>query len=82
VDRPITDFVPELKKNGFEAVTVEHVLQMTSGLDFNESYVNPFGTAARYYYGRSLYKNMARMKLEASAWRRFEYVSGNSQLLG
>lgn len=82
VDQPISDIVPELKKNGFDKVTVEHVLQMTSGLDFEESYVNPFGTAARYYYGRKLYKNMARMHLKRPPGERFEYVSGNSQLLG
>lgn len=82
VDQPISDIVPELKKSGFDKVTVEHVLQMTSGLDFEESYVNPFGTAARYYYGRRLYKNMARMHLKRSPGERFEYVSGNSQLLG
>lgn len=82
VDQPISDIVPELKKNGFDKVTVEHVLQMTSGLDFEESYVNPFGTAARYYYGRRLYKNMARLHLERAPGERFEYVSGNSQLLG
>lgn len=82
VDQPVTDFVPELKKNGFDKVTLEHVLQMTSGLDFEESYVNPFGTAARYYYGRRMYHYMERMKLKRTPGERFEYVSGNSQLLG
>jgi len=28
VQQPITDFIPELKANGFETVTIEHVLQM------------------------------------------------------
>ncbi|HET9052952.1 MAG TPA: serine hydrolase domain-containing protein, partial [Cyclobacteriaceae bacterium] len=46
VEEPITNYIPELKKNGFEKVTIKHLLQMTSGLDFNESYVNPFGDAA------------------------------------
>lgn len=82
VDQTIAEIVPELKENGFDKVTVEHVLQMTSGLDFEESYVNPFGTAARYYYGRRLYKNMARMRLKRAPGERFDYVSGNSQLLG
>jgi len=82
VQQPITDFVPELKENGFDAVTVEHVLQMTSGLKFSESYVNPFGSAAKYYYGRRLYKNMAHLKLKRAPGKEFEYVSGNSQLLG
>lgn len=82
VQQPVTDFVPELKSNGFDAVTLEHVLQMTSGLDFSESYVNPFGTAARFYYGRRMYRYLERMKLEHAPGERFEYVSGNSQLLG
>lgn len=82
VDQPVSDFAPELKKNGFDKVTVEHVLQMTSGLDFEESYVNPFGTAARYYYGRRMYHYMERMKLKRPPGEAFEYVSGNSQLLG
>ncbi len=82
VQQPVTDFVPELKKNGFDAVTLEHVLQMTSGLDFNESYVNPLGSAARFYYGRRLYRYMERMRLKHAPGERFTYVSGNSQLLG
>lgn len=82
VDQPVTDFVPELKKNGFDKVTLEHVLQMTSGLDFEESYVNPFGSAARFYYGRRMYHYLERLKLKRAPGERFEYVSGNSQLLG
>lgn len=82
VDQPVTDFIPELRANGFDQVTLEHVLQMTSGLDFKESYADPFGTAARYYYGRRMYHYLERMKLKRAPGERFEYVSGNSQLLG
>jgi len=82
VQQPVTEFVPELKKNGFDKVTLEHVLQMTSGLKFSESYVNPFGTAAKYYYGRRLYKNITHMKLKREPGESFEYTSGSSQLLG
>ncbi|MFN8335175.1 MAG: serine hydrolase [Cyclobacteriaceae bacterium] len=82
VDEPVTNYVPELKKNGFEKVTLKHLLQMTSGLDFNESYVNPFGDAATYYYGRNLRKSISKMKLKQEPGKSFEYVSGNPQLLG
>lgn len=41
VQQPITDFIPELKKSGSQKVTIEHVLRMTSGIDFTERYVNP-----------------------------------------
>jgi len=82
VEQPVTDFMPEMKKNGWDKVTVEHVLQMTSGMDFSESYVNPFGTAAKFYYGRRLYRNTERLKLKREPATQFEYVSGNTQLLG
>jgi CubicO group peptidase (beta-lactamase class C family) len=82
VDEPITNYIPELTKNGFEKVTIKHLLQMTSGIKFNESYVNPFGDAASFYYGRNLRKVIGKMKLKSEPGKRFEYVSGNTQLLG
>ena len=82
VQQPIVDFIPELKDNGFEGVTIEHVLQMTSGIDFKESYVNPFGTVAKFYYGRQLEKYTLKLKLKRPPGTKWEYVSGDTQLLG
>ena len=82
VDDPITNYIPELSRNGFDKVTIKHLLQMTSGLDFRESYINPFGHAASFYYGRNLRKSISKLKLKNEAGKKFEYVSGNSQLLG
>jgi CubicO group peptidase (beta-lactamase class C family) len=82
VDEPITKYIPELKKNGFDKVTIKHLLQMTSGIKFNESYVNPFGDAALFYYGLNLRKEIVKMKLKTEPGKKFEYVSGNTQLLG
>ena len=55
---------------------------MTSGLDFNESYFNPFGHAASFYYGRNLKKEIAKLKLKDEPGNEFNYVSGETQLLG
>ena len=82
VQQPITDFIPELRENGFEKVTIEHVLQMTSGIDFTESYVNPFGTVAKFYYGRNLTKYTLKLKVERPPGTEWECVSGDTQLLG
>lgn len=82
VNEPITNYIPELKENGFDKVTIEHVLQMTSGLDFNENYFNPFGDVATFYYGTNLRKEIRKMKLKTEPGKQFEYVSGNTQLLG
>lgn len=82
VHEPITNYVPELKEKGFDKVSIEHLLQMTSGLKFNESYYNPFGNAATFYYGTNLRKEIEKMKLKTEPGKQFEYVSGNTQLLG
>lgn len=82
VDEPITNYIPELAKNGFEEVTIKHLLQMTSGIEYNESYVNPFGDAASFYYGLNLRKEIEKMKLKSRPGKKFDYISGNTQLLG
>src|SRR5690625_2233064 len=82
VNEPITNYVPELKENGFDVVTIEHLLQMTSGIKFNESYYNPFGDAASFYYGTDLRKEISKMKLEREPGEKFRYSSGDTQLLG
>ncbi len=82
VSEPITNYVPELKENGFDIVSIEHLLQMTSGLKFNEGYANPFGDVATFYYGTNLRKAINKLKLKSNPGEAFEYLSGNTQLLG
>ena len=83
VDEPVVKYVPELKKNGFtETLTIKNVLQMMSGIKFNESYSNPFGDAATYYYGTNLRKAISKMKPLNEPGKVFSYSSGDTQLLG
>jgi len=82
VEDRVTDYIPELKPNGFEDVKIEHLLQMTSGLKFNEGYFNPFGEVATFYYGTNLRKSIEKLKLKRAPGLEFEYVSGSTQILG
>jgi CubicO group peptidase (beta-lactamase class C family) len=82
VEEPATNYIPELKKNGFDKVKIKHLLQMTTGLKFNESYINPFGQVAGFYYGLNLRKQVYKLKLAYEPGTRFEYKSGNSEILG
>ncbi|MEM9176906.1 MAG: serine hydrolase domain-containing protein [Myxococcota bacterium] len=41
LDDPIRKYLPELKSATFDGVTVEHVLQMASGVRFDERYTAP-----------------------------------------
>lgn len=82
VSEPVTHYIPEMKENGFDKVTIEHLLQMTSGLEFNEGYYNPFGEVAAFYYGRDLREATIDLELKGEAGEEFEYLSGNTQILG
>ena len=41
LDDPIRKYLPELTSKTFDGVTVKHVLQMSSGMRFNETYTDP-----------------------------------------
>lgn len=82
VDEPITNYIPEFKANGLDNVTIKHLLQMTAGLKFTESYSNPFGDAANYYYGTNLRKALKKVKSETAPGQQFAYKSGETQVLG
>ncbi len=82
VDEPITTYLPELKKKGFEKIRIKHLLQMTSGIKSSESYYNPLGQAAKLYYGRNLRGYLKKLKIDYPPGTRFAYRSVNTQLLG
>ena len=86
VQEPVTNYFPEMAERDprFTELTIEHLLNMRSGLKYNEdSYVNPFSPVARDYYGRKLKKytlEKSQFAAEPDAYR--EYQSVNTQLLG
>lgn len=82
VEEPVTNYVPELKKQGFDKLTIKNLLQMTSGIDFKENYYNPFGDVAKLYYGTNLRKQVCSFELKSEPGKKFNYNSGDSQLLG
>lgn len=81
-DQKVTDFLPWIEQSGFQHVAIEHLLNMRSGIRFNESYSNPFGDAARFYYGIDLKKFVSKLKIKEPPDLRYHYNSGNQQLLG
>ena len=77
----IVQYLPELKNPGFDSIRIVHLLNMCSGIHFGESYVNPFGDVAKYYYGKNLKKYVSKMVVEETPGTRFNYQSGDTQLL-
>jgi CubicO group peptidase (beta-lactamase class C family) len=82
IRQPVTDYLPEMKDPGFHKVTLEDLLTMRSGIKFNEGYKNPFGEAAKFYYGLNLRRYTRKLKVIHTPGSLYEYNSGNVQILG
>jgi CubicO group peptidase (beta-lactamase class C family) len=89
LDAPITQYLPELKTGGYNGVTIRQILQMRSGVDYEERYDfgNP-GTAARNHE-LALVKNVVRfadaartIKRKAKPGELFEYKTLDTAVLG
>jgi CubicO group peptidase (beta-lactamase class C family) len=74
----LVDFVPELAgRRGYSAITLEHLLRMTSGIDFSEESV----AGAMFYYTKDLRRRTRAYDVKWTAGEHYEYGSINVQLL-
>lgn len=76
----VIKFVPELDTS-LSQITIKHLLNMRSGLDYNESYSNPFVDMPKYYYGTNLLKYITRLREKQEPNKEFNYISVNTLLL-
>jgi CubicO group peptidase (beta-lactamase class C family) len=82
LDQPVGDFIPEYKEGKKAKITLRNLVTMTSGIDFNESYINPFAYPAEGYYGDDVLAACTCYDVGEEPGKIFRYLSGNSALLG
>lgn len=83
LDQPITDFLPEFKDDELaQKCTVGDLSAMTSGYDWQEDYYLPLNPTAKAYYGNKIEKQMLKRSFTEEPGGHFNYLSGNTQLLG
>ncbi|MBY0574269.1 MAG: beta-lactamase family protein [Undibacterium sp.] len=84
VDDPLTVYLPELLKNDarFANITLRDLLQMRSGIAFNEGYGSPFAHAAKFYLTDDLPVEVAKLGIATAPGQSYSYKSGDTQLLG
>lgn len=82
MDEPVGNYLPEFKEGDKAKITIRHLLDMASGLDWTESGKDPLSNNAESYYGTDLYGLVTRQKVIREPGVDFIYQSGNSQLLG
>jgi CubicO group peptidase (beta-lactamase class C family) len=86
IGQSVTDYVPELVGSGYDGVSIKNVLQMSSGVGFNEDYgdfnsdINRFSRATAF--GTSLDDFSASLVREKEPGTYHHYVSIDTQVLG
>ena len=82
---PITDYVPMLRETGYDGVSLKDVLQMSSGIGFDENYgdffsdINRMGRAMAL--GSSIEGFVASLRREREPGTYNHYVSMDTQVL-
>lgn len=83
---PVTKYVPELEGSGYEGVPIKHVLQMSSGIRFDEDYgdfnsdINRMGRTLAL--GTPLIDFISTLENEREPGTYNHYVSMDTQVLG
>ncbi|MBN4051184.1 serine hydrolase [bacterium AH-315-M05] len=81
VDQSVGDFLESYQEGDRAKLTIKHLLTMSSGMNFEESYKSPFDFPAESYFGSDLRKLVSEYDVVEEPGRVFEYLSGNTQLL-
>lgn len=81
LDQLVSDFIPAFKDGARKELTIRHLLTMSSGLNWQEEYTTPFSPTARAYYDTDINSLMIDLDIIEPPGVRFEYLSGNTQLL-
>lgn len=80
LDDPIGMYLEQYKNN--PELKIKHLLTMSSGIDFDESYSSPFGHMAKAYYGTDIKKLNTKYSPTNPPGEEFIYLGGNTIILG
>ncbi|MBX0334199.1 beta-lactamase family protein [Pontibacter sp. HSC-14F20] len=81
IDQPVGDFLPEFREGAKAKITLRHLLWMSSGLNWDESYGNPLSVTTEAYYGSDLKKVVRKLEAVEEPGQAFSYKSGDTQIL-
>jgi CubicO group peptidase (beta-lactamase class C family) len=86
IERSVDFYLPEMKGSGYENVKVKHVLQMSSGVKWDEDYqdfnsdINKMGRVLAI--GGSLDEMTSELEAESEPGKKFHYVSMDTHVIG
>ncbi|MCG9792036.1 serine hydrolase domain-containing protein [Flavobacterium algicola] len=81
LDQKVSNFFPVFKEGKSKNMSVGDLASMASGLDWNESYLNPFSVTTKAYFDTNLSDLILGLKGIEEPGKSYKYLSGNTQLL-
>lgn len=82
LEQPVSDFLPQFQSTYNSPLTVGDLSSMSSGLNWNENYYNPFAQTARAYFDDDIRQVVMDLEITGESGQEFEYLSGNTLMLG
>jgi CubicO group peptidase (beta-lactamase class C family) len=88
IDDPLTDYLPMFRGSAYDGVTVKHLLQMASGVAWNETYTDASSDRRAMLEAQisqepgSILRLMAGLERAAQPGTRQHYSTGETQVVG
>lgn len=83
VDDKVTDYLPQMKGSAYDQVSIRNVLQMASGVQWNEDYTDPNSDVASSPNNLvDLFHFLGSKERVAEPGERFNYNTGETNLAG
>lgn len=84
LDAKVTDYLPAMKGSAYDGATLRHLLQMASGVQWNETYSDPNSDVGNYPGGNvvNLMQFLGAKPRVAAPGERFNYSTGETDLAG
>lgn len=90
IDEPVTVYLTELLKADpmWQKLTIRHLLDMQSGLNFDDTYslrmqdLKRLNAMSRLYYGRNIKAQVKKLKFRCEPGTEYRYESMTTEILG
>lgn len=88
IEDPVTDYLPQLRGTAYDGVTVEQIVTMTSGVDWNETYTDRSSDRRRMLDAQigqepgAILNLMAALPRHSAPGTRWNYSTGETHIAG
>lgn len=81
-NQKVKTILPDIKGAHADELELWHLSTMSSGMEWDEKYKDPFSVTAKAYYGDNVSELMSTLPIVDEPGKIYNYQSGSTQLLG